>query len=130
MTDGFDRPRVLGEARPWGRFDQYATNQPATVKVITSSPRQRLSLQRHGNRAELRVVLEGPLHVTVGAASWMADAEDLVWIQVGTVHRLANPNDSDARILEVALGWCDEGDIERFGDDYARVSATGQEAHP
>ena len=40
-------PAALSSERPWGHFDQFATNEPVTVKIITVEPGHRLSLQRH-----------------------------------------------------------------------------------
>lgn len=106
--------------RPWGRFQQFATNEPVTVKIITVEPGHRLSLQRHGHRAEMWLVLDGPVDVTVHGRSWSAEPGESVWVPEGATHRLGNSGGRTARLLELAFGDFDEADIERLQDDYAR----------
>ncbi|MGC1207797.1 MAG: phosphomannose isomerase type II C-terminal cupin domain [Ornithinimicrobium sp.] len=106
--------------RPWGHFQQFVANEPVTVKTITVQPGHRLSLQRHGHRAELWQILDHPLEVVVGDASWVAASGELVWIPVGREHRVANHGERPGRVLEIAFGDFAEGDIERLEDDYQR----------
>ena len=94
-------------------------NTPS-VKIITVEPGHRLSLQRHGHRAEMWHVLDGPVDVTVGERRWSVAAGEDVWVPGGAVHRLGNSGDRTARLLEVAFGDFDEADIERLEDDYTR----------
>lgn len=108
------------DERPWGRFDQYSHNAVTTVKVITVQPGQRLSLQRHARRSEYWIVLDGPVDVTLGEDTWAAHEGDTIWIEVGQAHRLGNSGASRVRVLELAYGDFDEGDIERIQDDYSR----------
>ncbi len=108
------------DERPWGRFEHLSFNETSTVKLIEVQPEQRLSLQRHEHRDELWVVLDVPLEVEVGGRRWTALVGERVWIPRGTVHRLGNPGVTAGRIVEVAFGTFDEGDIERLSDDYGR----------
>lgn len=108
--------------RPWGRFQQFTTNEPVTVKIITVEPGCRLSLQTHGHRAEMWQVLDGSADVQVDDRSWVAGPGDRVWVGPGAVHRLGNSTDRPARILELAFGPFDEADIIRLQDDYARCA--------
>jgi mannose-6-phosphate isomerase-like protein (cupin superfamily) len=106
--------------RPWGRFEQFVSNQPVTVKIITVEPGHRLSLQKHGHRGEFWHVLDVPIHITVDDESWTAQPGDDVWVPRGAVHRMANRGDTAGRLLEIAYGDFDEADIERLEDDYTR----------
>jgi mannose-6-phosphate isomerase-like protein (cupin superfamily) len=106
--------------RPWGRFQQYVTNEPVTVKIFTINPGHRLSLQCHGERAEMWNILDVPLDVTVDGRSWIAQPGEIVWVPCGAHHRIGNSGDRPARVLELAFGAFDEADIERFEDDYRR----------
>jgi mannose-1-phosphate guanylyltransferase/mannose-6-phosphate isomerase len=106
--------------RPWGRFQQYVSNEAVTVKIITVLPGHRLSLQRHARRSELWQVLDVPIDITVNGREWSAGVGDAVWVPRGAVHRIANPGTHAGRLLEVAFGHFDEADIERLHDDYAR----------
>lgn len=107
--------------RPWGSFQQLATNVPCTVKVITVTPGTRLSLQKHKHRGEMWQVLDVPMEITLDERSWTAQPGEMVWVPVGAVHRMGNmAGDRPARMLEVAFGHFDEEDIERLQDDFAR----------
>lgn len=106
--------------RPWGSFQQFATNETVTVKTVTIAPGQRLSLQRHAERNEMWHILDHPVEVTVGDRSWTAHPGELVWVPVGALHRMGNSGQQPARILELAFGAFDEADITRVEDDYAR----------
>lgn len=106
--------------RPWGEFQQFATNETVTVKTVTISPGQRLSLQHHTERNEMWQILDHPVDVTLGERTWAAQPGELIWVPVGTLHRMGNSGDQPARILELAFGDFDEGDITRVEDDYRR----------
>lgn len=106
--------------RPWGRFQQFATNETVTVKTITVEPGCRLSLQTHNHRAEMWHVLEGAADVEVNDRSYTAYPGDMIWVGPGDLHRIGNSTLGTTRILEVAFGMFDEEDIIRLQDDYAR----------
>ncbi|MBW3083853.1 Alginate biosynthesis protein AlgA [Austwickia sp. TVS 96-490-7B] len=113
---------VFGVDRPWGDFRSFCQNEQVTVKVITVRPGQRLSLQKHGQRAEMWTVLDdAPMQITVDDRTWEASQGELIWVPQGAVHRMANTGDREARILEVGFGHFDEDDIERLEDDYQRA---------
>ena len=115
------RDEVFTVERPWGAFQNFATNQNVTVKVITVTPGSRLSLQKHAQRAEMWQVLdEAPVDITVGDRQWQAQQGELIWIPLGEVHRMGNSGSTPARVLEVGFGHFDEDDIERLEDDYSR----------
>lgn len=114
------RDEIFVQERPWGRFEQFVSNERVTVKIITVQPGHRLSLQTHENRGEFWQVLDGPIEVTVGEQTWSAQPGEKVWVPQGAVHRMANQGDAPGRLLEVAFGEFDEADIVRLQDDYAR----------
>lgn len=111
---------VFVAERPWGHFQQFATNEPVTVKTITVNPGHRLSLQTHGHRAEMWHILEGVADIQVGEERWTASRGDMVWVPPGALHRLGNSGSSVVRVLELAFGDFDEADITRLEDDYTR----------
>ena len=106
--------------RPWGAFQQFATNEPVTVKIITVEPGHRLSLQRHEHRGELWQILDVPIDVEVDGRAWSAEVGEQVWVPRGAVHRMSNNGNRAGRLLEIAFGHFDEDDIERLQDDYSR----------
>lgn len=114
------RTSVISDIRPWGHFDQLATNAPCTVKVISVDPGCRLSLQTHRFRGEMWRVMDGELTVTVGEDTWCAIRGDDIWVPRGAVHRMSNHTDTAVRVLELAFGHFNEDDIHRLEDDYAR----------
>lgn len=121
MSASSDRTEdVFVTERPWGRFQQFVTNETVTVKIITVRPGHRLSLQKHGQRAELWEVLDEPLDIDLDGRSWTAQPGEQVWVAQGAVHRMTNSGERPGRVLEVAFGTFDEEDIERLEDDYTR----------
>lgn len=114
------RADIFVAERPWGDFRQFVSNETVTVKIITVTPGHRLSLQKHGHRGELWQILDVPMDITVGETEFVAQPGESVWVPHGSVHRLGNSSDRPGRILEVAFGFFDEGDIERLEDDYTR----------
>ena len=106
--------------RPWGTFQQFVSNEQVTVKIITVEPSHRLSLQRHNHRGEMWQVLDVPIDITVDDQTWTAEVGETVWVPRGSTHRMGNSGSQPGRLLEVAFGHFDEGDIERLQDDYAR----------
>lgn len=48
------------------------------------------------------------------------DVGDCLYIPKDKPHRLINLGDEDLEVVEVALGNCDEKDIERHEDQYGR----------
>jgi mannose-6-phosphate isomerase len=113
---------VFSVDRPWGSFEQFLCNAPASVKVITIGGHQRLSLQRHQERDELWQVLDGPVQVEVDGRRSTVTVGQRVWVPRRSMHRMGNAGESSVRVLELAFGHFDEEDIERFEDDYARVA--------
>jgi mannose-6-phosphate isomerase-like protein (cupin superfamily) len=114
------REGIFTVTRPWGQFQQFVSNEPVTVKIITVEPGHRLSLQTHECRGEFWQVLDVPIDVTVGNRTWTAEPGESVWVPCQAVHRMANTGDRPGRLLEIAFGDFDEADIVRLEDDYAR----------
>jgi mannose-1-phosphate guanylyltransferase/mannose-6-phosphate isomerase len=114
------KPAVTSATRPWGGFSQYAFNQDCTVSLMTVKPGQRLSLQSHTARAELWVVIDDGAIIQQGDHVAHYRAGDEVWIPANSRHRLSCDGPNPVRVLEVAFGNWQQGDITRYEDDYAR----------
>lgn len=114
------RERVLEDVRPWGRFRAYPYELGSSVKLITVEPGKALSLQYHERRAELWVVLDPGLEVTVGERVLRPGPNEELFIPRRALHRLRNIGTSPARIMEIWIGDPDESDIVRVQDEYGR----------
>ena len=109
--------------RPWGYFESLEMSETAQVKRLVVSPGARLSLQRHKFRSEHWVVVSGTAKVVNGEAVFDLNPSQSTFIPVMTLHQLENPGDDPLVIIEVQTGsYFGEDDIERFADDYGRVS--------
>ena len=114
------RSRIVEDIRPWGKFRRYPHENAGSIKIITVNPGGLLSLQYHDRRAELWVVLDPGLEITVGDRVWKADAGDEVFIPRRAPHRLRNAGKKAARVMEIWIGKSDESDIVRLDDSYGR----------
>jgi len=68
-------------------------------------------------------VIKGAAEIASGEQVLTLTENQFTYIPLGTLHRLSNPGDIPLEIIEVQSGsYVDEDDIERFEDDYGRVS--------
>ena len=108
--------------RPWGSFLVIHTGDDHRVKIITIEPGHELSLQLHERRSEHWVVLSGRATGRIGDEVFEMGPGDDARVPVGVKHRLANPGDTQLKILESQLGdYLAEDDIVRFEDHYGRI---------
>lgn len=114
------RGGIVEDVRPWGKFRRYPHENAGSIKIITVEPGGRLSLQYHKKRAELWVVLDAGLEITVGDRVWQAAPNEEVLIPRRAVHRVRNVGASPARFMEIWIGRSSEADIVRLRDDYQR----------
>lgn len=108
--------------RPWGSFTILEDADDCKVKRLVVKPGQVLSLQLHHRRAEHWTVVRGTVKVRCGDEEFLLEANQSTYIPVETLHRLENPGDKDAHLIEVQTGdYFGEDDIERFEDIYGRL---------
>ncbi|HTO94485.1 MAG TPA: phosphomannose isomerase type II C-terminal cupin domain [Bacteroidota bacterium] len=112
-------PPIGRVSRPWGSFRQFAHNTEVTVSLMSVNPGQRLSLQSHGGRAELWIVLDPGAIIQVDDEIMHPEQGAEIWIPAGARHRLS-AGASTVRVLEVAYGNWQQDDITRYDDDYHR----------
>lgn len=112
-------PHQYVDERPWGRFTQFTHDEISTVKIITVSSGEALSLQKHRERDEFWHVLSGEGFVTVGETELPAGTGDEFFIPRGTLHRIRGGS-QPISVLEIAFGHFDENDIQRLEDKYGR----------
>jgi mannose-6-phosphate isomerase len=108
--------------RPWGWYQSVSESPGYKIKRIGVRPGQRLSLQKHAQRAEHWVVVKGLARVTIGQQEFDLRPGEHCDIPLGAVHRLANLTTEPVEIVEVQMGgYLGEDDIVRLQDDHGRV---------
>ena len=109
------------DQRPWGYYTVLADEADHKVKRIVVYPGQRLSLQKHQQRAEHWFVLSGEGIVTLDGERHNKKGGESVEIPRGSVHRIENQGTADLSFIEVQTGdYFGEDDIERMEDNYGR----------
>ncbi len=107
--------------RPWGSYDSIENADGFQVKRLIVNPGAVLSLQKHAHRAEHWVVVRGKARITKNDAEFDLGVNESTYIAIGDIHRIANPFDEPAHIIEVQCGdYLGEDDIVRLEDDYGR----------
>ena len=114
------RDGIVEDVRPWGKFRRFPHGGESSIKIISVGPGGRLSLQYHERRDEFWVVLDPGLEITVGERTWMAAADEEVFVPRRAPHRVRNAGDKPARFMEIWIGDSAESDIVRLSDDYER----------
>ena len=108
--------------RPWGWYESLSEVAGNKIKRIGVHPGQQLSLQKHHQRAEHWVVVQGLAEITLGESVQTLGVGGHVDIAIGVVHRLANRTTEPVEIVEVQFGaYLGEDDIVRLQDDYGRI---------
>jgi mannose-1-phosphate guanylyltransferase/mannose-6-phosphate isomerase len=109
--------------RPWGTYTVLEQGQRYKIKRIFLKPGARLSMQLHRKRSEHWVVVAGVAKITSGDKTFLVRTNESAYIPINTKHRLENSTDMPVQIIEVQNGeYLGEDDIERFDDDYGRLS--------
>jgi mannose-6-phosphate isomerase len=112
------------DQRPWGSFTVLDEGAGYKVKRIEVLPGQRLSYQKHAQRAEHWMVVEGKARVTLDGREIDVAAGETIDIPVGAAHRVENLGEQPLIFIEIQRGpYLGEDDIVRFEDDYGRVSS-------
>jgi len=107
--------------RPWGWYETVFEAAGHKIKRIGVLPGQQISLQKHHQRAEHWVVVQGTARVTLGEQTFDLAMGQHCDIALGQVHRLANLTTAPVEIVEVQFGtYLGEDDIVRLSDDYGR----------
>lgn len=107
--------------RPWGRYLEYARNEPCTVWIVEMKPGESGSLQSHQNFDELWIMLTDGGEVQLGDEAKEVRAGDEIFIPRCTKHRLSNHGDDLLRMMEVAYGEVKDEDKVRYEDRYGRA---------
>jgi mannose-1-phosphate guanylyltransferase/mannose-6-phosphate isomerase len=108
--------------RPWGWYETVSEVAGNKIKRIGVNPGQQISLQRHRQRSEHWVVVQGTAHITLDDKTFELATGGHCDIALGQVHRITNHTQQLVEIVEVQFGsYLGEDDIERLQDDYGRI---------
>jgi mannose-1-phosphate guanylyltransferase/mannose-6-phosphate isomerase len=108
--------------RPWGNYDSLEAGERFQVKRIQVKPGASLSLQKHHQRAEHRIVVSGTAEVTCDDKVFLLGENQSTYIPLGSKHRLRNPGKVTLELIEVQSGsYLGEDDIVRYDDIYGRA---------
>jgi mannose-6-phosphate isomerase len=111
----------LYDERPWGSFTVLDEGDGYKVKRIEVLPGKRLSYQKHAQRAEHWMVVQGAAKVTLDGEDMLLNTGEVVDIPVGAAHRIENPGDVKMVFIEIQRGsYLGEDDIVRLQDDFGR----------
>jgi mannose-6-phosphate isomerase len=115
-----ERSKIM--PRPWGRYREYARNEPCTVWLVEMNPGESGSLQTHAHFDELWTLLTDGAEVQVGDQVLHPKAFEEIYIPRGTKHRLSNAHSTQTiRMFEVAYGSVSDEDKVRYEDKYGRT---------
>jgi mannose-6-phosphate isomerase len=112
------------DRRPWGTFTVLDEADGFKVKRIEVLPGKRLSYQKHAQRAEHWVVVQGMAKVTLDDHDIEVKMGEAIDIAIGAAHRVENPGAETLVFIEVQRGdYLGEDDIVRLQDDFGRVQS-------
>ena len=89
------------DRRPWGAFTVLDEGDNFKVKRIEVLPGKRLSYQKHSQRAEHWVVVQGTARVTLDDRDHIVSAGEAIDIAIGSAHRVENPGDELLVFIEI-----------------------------
>ena len=114
-----DLASYLKEERPWGNFERFTLNEKTTVKIVTVSEGESISLQTHEHRDEFWRVIKGAGVIRIGDKDNEAREGDSFFCKRGSEHRVTGGVGGTV-FLEIAFGDFSENDITRLEDRYGR----------
>ena len=122
MTDNTTDNSPKFDRRPWGTFTVLDEGDGFKVKRIEVLPGKRLSYQKHAQRAEHWVVVQGTARVTLDDEQIEVPMGEAIDIAVGSAHRVENAGAELLVFIEVQRGaYLGEDDIVRLQDDFGRA---------
>lgn len=128
MDDTASETSPQFDRRPWGTFTVLDEGQDFKVKRIEVLPGKRLSYQKHAQRAEHWVVVQGTARVTLDDRDIVLPTGQAIDIAIGAAHRVENPSDKLLVFIEVQRGgYLGEDDIVRLQDDFGRTKTSTAE---
>lgn len=105
--------------RPWGWFQMLHIGEHYQIKRLFIRPGARIQLQKHAQRAEHWVVVEGEATVTLDGEERRIAQDRSILIPIGSTHSVENQQATPLVIVEVQSGaYIGEDDVIRFESLY------------
>jgi mannose-6-phosphate isomerase len=115
------------EQRPWGSYTVLDEGHHYKVKRLEVLPGKRLSYQKHTQRSEHWMVVQGSASVTLDGQEITVETGVTMDVPLGAAHRITNPGSELLVLIEIQRGsYLGEDDIIRLQDDYGRAPTTVQ----
>ena len=109
--------------RPWGKYTNLFNGKDFLIKELYVKSKGILSLQKHFHRSEHWLITKGVPKITLNKKSFTKKPNETVFIPLGAIHRIENPNKKTVKIIEAQLGSIlKETDIVRYQDIYGRIN--------
>ncbi len=109
--------------RPWGSYTNLFNGKGFLIKELYIKPKGKLSLQKHFHRSEHWLITQGEPKITLNKKIFFKKNNQTIFIPLGAIHRIENPNKKPVKIIEAQLGSIlKESDIIRYQDIYGRVN--------
>ncbi len=109
--------------RPWGKYTNLFNGKDFLIKEIYVKPKGVLSLQKHFHRSEHWFITQGFPKITLDKKIIIKKPNETIFIPLGSIHRIENPNKKIIKIIEAQIGSIlKETDIVRYQDIYGRVN--------
>jgi mannose-6-phosphate isomerase-like protein (cupin superfamily) len=110
------------DERPWGNYTVLDEGGGYKVKRIEVLAGKRLSYQRHHQRSEHWMVVQGRGKVVLDGREILVSAGEVADIPAGAAHRIENPGKELLVFVEIQRGdYLGEDDIVRLSDDFGRA---------
>ncbi len=104
------------DERPWGSYQVLEEAASHKIKRMTVSPGQRLSYQRHQQRAEHWYIVSGQACVTLEDVEHIIGQGHAIDIPRGSAHRVANKTD-ELLVLCASLALTHDKDSVACGEE-------------
>ena len=109
--------------RPWGKYINLFSGKNFLIKELHVKSKGVLSLQKHFHRSEHWLITQGAPKITLNKKTFTKKVNETIFIPLGAIHRIENPNKKVVKIIEAQLGSIlKETDIVRYQDVYGRVN--------
>jgi mannose-6-phosphate isomerase-like protein (cupin superfamily) len=107
--------------KPWGNYFNLVTGGEWLLKKITVDPNEMISLQLHGHRDEIWIIVEGKGLAQLGDYKFPIKPFEVVRVSKNKKHRIINNTEDPLVLIELQYGdIIDEDDVKRFDDKYGR----------